>query len=59
MTKKTDGSDDPNAAWAGGLEEVKKSTDKNIKTLGESIEKMISNVFTQGLEAKAREALIL
>lgn len=46
MKKKTNEADDPNAAWAGSLEEVKKSAEKNIKTLGEKIEKRINTVFT-------------
>jgi len=30
VTKKTDAADDPNAAWAGSLADIKKNVDKNI-----------------------------
>jgi len=46
VTKKTDEDDDPNAAWAGNLSFIKKSVDKNIKTLGAQIEKKIATVLS-------------
>jgi hypothetical protein len=34
VIKKMDAEDDPNAAWAGSLADIKKTVDKNIQSLG-------------------------
>ena len=52
VTKKTDAADDPNAAWAGSLADIKKNVDKNIQTLGMQIEKKIEKVYAGQLDTK-------
>lgn len=52
VKKKMDAEDDPNAAWAGSLADIKKNVDKNIQTLGIQIEKKIERVYTGQLETR-------
>jgi len=56
VTKKVDENGEPNSAWTGNLDFIKKSVDKNIVTLRQHLEKKINSVLNQGLEAKTRDA---
>jgi len=57
VTPKTDGEDDPNAAWEGNLSLIKKTMEKGLGSLQKNMDKKIGGIQTQNLEMKARDQM--
>lgn len=57
ITQKTEGTDDPNAAWEGNLSVIKKSVEKGLASLQKNMDRKLNLVQAQNMEAKTRDLI--
>ena len=57
ITQKTEGSDDPNAAWEGNLSVIKKVIEKGLASLQKNMDRRLNVVQAQNMESKTRDLM--
>ena len=57
ITQKTEGTDDPNAAWEGNLSVIKKVIEKGLASLQKNMDRRLNVVQAQNMESKTRDLM--
>lgn len=57
VTQKTEGTDDPNAAWEGNLSVIKKVIEKGLANLQKNMDRKLNAVHAQNMESKNRDLM--
>lgn len=57
VTQKTEGTDDPNAAWEGNLSVIKKVIEKGLASLQKNMDRKLNAVHAQNMESKTRDLM--
>ena len=57
VTQKSEGTDDPNAAWEGNLSVIKKVIEKGLASLQKNMDRKLNAVHAQNMEQKTRDMM--